>query len=75
MKKIKTILFLGVAISALLFGSCRKDYTCTCTSYVDGVEMGSASTTIENSTRAEASTACDAGDWSYGTSSVDCEIN
>jgi hypothetical protein len=77
MKKI----FLVGALAFLGLTSCKKDYTCECTSTVDMGELGktsaSASTTI-NDTKANATEACDAGD-SKSTSglyssSVDCEI-
>ncbi len=67
-------MILGVCIAALSFTSCKKDYTCTCTSYESGVEIASASAVLENISKSDAVTACDVGDITYGTASVDCEI-
>jgi len=53
MKKLLTLLF--VASLALTATSCKKDYTCECT--VLGV---AAPTTIANSSKSDAETACTA---------------
>lgn len=64
------------AFAVLTLASCKKDYTCTCTTSVGGVST-SASTTI-NDTKKNATEACDAGDATSTTlgisATVDCEI-
>jgi hypothetical protein len=50
--------------------SCKKDWTCTCTSSIGG----SSSTTITDKTKSDAKAACDGGDVSAGGITVDCEL-
>ncbi len=66
MKKI--ILLSGLGLFTL--ASCKKDWTCTCTSSIGG----SSSTTITDKTKSDAKAACDGGDVSAGGITVDCEL-
>lgn len=70
----KAMIFGTFALLGL--ASCKKDYTCTCTSTVAGVSS-SASSTI-NDTKKNAEEACNEGDATSTvlgiTSTVDCEI-
>lgn len=72
--------FLAIIAVVAVFGAtaCKKDYTCTCVG-LDGngnqVSGSSASTTIENSTKADAEADCNEGDFFIsGTGGADCEI-
>ena len=56
MKKLTQIAL--VAIIAVLFASCKKDYTCTCTYVYPGSAAETTSVTIHN-TKSKAKTACD----------------
>lgn len=60
----KSTLLIGAAVVALGFASCKKEYTCECTveSTVMGTTTTSTSTYTINETKANARTACDAGD-------------
>ncbi|MCO5267548.1 MAG: hypothetical protein M9897_01480 [Brumimicrobium sp.] len=55
----KKIILNSLLIVATVFivSSCKKDYTCTCA--VQGVAVQGASTTIKNSTKKNAQSACD----------------
>lgn len=67
----KKITLLAVAFVAISFASCKKNYTCECSS--NGVVI--ASTTIKN-TKSKAKTSCDALSstyTAYGTG-VTCAI-
>lgn len=70
----KAMIFGTFALLGL--ASCKKDYTCTCTSTVAGVSA-SESVTI-NDTKKNAEEACNEGDATSTvlgiTSTVDCEI-
>jgi hypothetical protein len=69
----KKVIFLG-AFALVSLASCKKEYTCTCTGYVDGAAVSSASTTIKD-TKSDAQTTCDSGDTAAsGGVSVNCEI-
>ncbi len=74
MKKLLTILALSVFVMA--FASCKKDYTCECTTTTAGVSA-SASTTIKD-TKKKAKEKCDEGDSSSSVGGVtvtsECEI-
>ena len=71
----KKSLFLA-AVASLFFASCKKDYTCTCTTTSAGVSA-TASTTIKD-TKKNAKDACEAGNTSSTvggiTTSINCEI-
>ncbi len=71
---IKKIAILGVFAMALGLSACKKDYTCTCTS---GDGMGNVATStvvLENTTRDEAETACNAS-VSVGGASASCTLD
>ena len=65
-----------LCVGLLALASCKKDWTCTCTGYVNGVVVpGSASSTTVNDTKSGAEDACNNGDVpSTSGISVDCEI-
>ncbi|MFK7783985.1 MAG: hypothetical protein AB8B56_02655 [Crocinitomicaceae bacterium] len=71
----KKVLFVG-AFALLSLASCKKDYTCECTTSVAGIST-SASATI-NDTKSNAEEACEAGSSSSTvagiTSTVSCAI-
>lgn len=64
----KKIMILCVGLIA--FSSCKKDWTCTCTSSIGG----SSSTTIQDMTKSDAKAECDGGDASALGVTVDCEL-
>lgn len=74
MKKVLFVAALGMTFAMV---SCKKDYTCECTTSVTGVGTSSASTTI-NDTKKNAEAACDEGDatTSVGgvSSTVECTL-
>lgn len=67
----KKSIILG-AFALIALASCKKDYTCKCTT-TNGSSTASASTTITD-TKKDAEAACNEGDATYGSASVDCEI-
>ena len=63
--------YIGLGVFALiLFTSCKKDWTCTCTSSIGG----SSSYIIEDQTKSDAKAECDSGDGSAAGITVDCEL-
>jgi len=54
----KKITLLTVVLAAMSFASCKKDYTCECTTTAAGI-TSTASVTI-NDTKKNAKSACDA---------------
>jgi hypothetical protein len=67
MKKI--ILLSGLTL--LTLASCKKDWTCTCTSSIGG---GSESSTIADKTKSDAKAECDNGDATAFGVTIDCEL-
>jgi hypothetical protein len=74
----KKVLLVG-AVALLGLASCKKDYTCECTTTVDlsaiggGKTTSTASTTI-NATKSDATEACEASNVTNAAGSVKCEI-
>ena len=68
MKKILLI----VAVASFVMTSCKKDYTCECTLSGNGVS-GTTSGTIHD-TKSNATTACEAGNSSFGGTTTTCKI-
>lgn len=64
----KKLMILGVGLLAL--ASCKKDWTCTCTSSIGGSE----SSTISDMTKSDAKVECDNGDASALGVTFDCEL-
>lgn len=65
----KKVLLFG-AFALLTLASCKKDWTCTCTSSIGGSE----SSTISDMTKSDAKVECDSGDASAFGVTVDCEL-
>ncbi|MFM7757968.1 MAG: hypothetical protein ACKO6J_03450 [Crocinitomicaceae bacterium] len=65
----KKLMILCVALLAL--ASCKKDWTCTCTT---SIGEASSSTTIKDMTKSDANAECNSGDISAGVVTVDCEL-
>ncbi len=58
MKTIKTVALIALTgLTALTFTSCKKNYTCTCTTVVGGVS-GDATHSIDNATYVDAKKSC-----------------
>lgn len=66
-------LFVLAGISLFLMSSCSKDWTCKCVTSEGGVQIGTSSTTITDK-KNDAKAACDEGDGTLATYTVDCEI-
>jgi len=67
----RKLIFAAVIIAGSISSmSCTKDYTCTCVTTVNNIQTASSSTTIKNTSEADAKNTCDASDGTY----VDCEI-
>lgn len=70
----KKLLFV-FAIAALgSLASCKKDYTCTCTTKVDGMDPVSTSQTWEDQKKSDAEEACDKLNDAGGTTTT-CELD
>ncbi len=68
MKKFIAIAALGV----LTLASCKKDYTCECTSTVFGISASSS--TVITDTKKKAEEACTAGSASANGATTTCKI-
>jgi len=68
----KKVLFGGIC-GLLLFASCKKDYTCTCSS-IDGTTSTVIGSTTINDTKKNAEEECDTGDILILGVGIDCEI-
>ena len=68
-------LFILTVFALIALTSCKKDYTCECKVYANGVEIGSGSETIKD-TKSKAADACDEGDRSDDVFGflTECEI-
>lgn len=75
MKKL-SLLSVAALIVATSFTSCKKDYTCTCTT--SGTGISASSSTVINDTKANAEETCDKGDATTTSGSITittaCEI-
>jgi len=72
----KMIPVAAIAVIALMFTSCKKDYTCTCTVTVTGSAATTTSTSVGKTTKSDAQSKCDQIKTVYTTpaSSADCHI-
>ena len=70
-KALKTI--AAVAVFAILFTSCKKDWTCTCTIKDSGVVISTSSVTFHAS-RKVAKSSCDGLVVTSGTLVETCEV-
>ncbi len=68
----KKVLLAAVILGGLSLVSCKKDYTCTCTTTDDGEVFAESSTTI-NATKGDAEDACNT-ETSSGDFKTVCEI-
>ena len=70
-------LFILTVFALVALTSCKKDYTCECSLYIDGDFYASESTTIKD-TKSKAKSACNEGDDSEDIGgyiyATDCEI-
>lgn len=72
-------LFIGLGVIAMFgFTSCKKYYTCECTSTANGVSSTASSTSEEKMSKSDAKEECEAGNSSASaggsTASVSCEL-
>ena len=73
MKKLFPV--VAVAAFAMLFASCKKDYTCTCTITVSG-SSSTVTLPFTKTTKSDAQSNCDKAKQTYTTSgsTADCHI-
>lgn len=64
------------AVSLLALASCKKDYTCECTTSAtdNGQTISTTSTFTINDTKKNATEACEANNVNTGITSVSCAI-
>ena len=72
----KVLLFVAV-VTATSFASCKKDYTCKCTTTYSGSFAGTPSSTVDSgkfkTTKKKAKTICDVYESSDSNSTTTCE--
>ncbi len=73
MKKVFAI--CALALFAVSFSSCKKDYTCTCTATESITGISASESTTLTATLADAEEACDAGDSVDATVTTECELD
>ena len=73
MKKFAPI--VAIALLGMMFTSCKKAYTCTCTITSNGVSVTGSGTSQEKMSKKDAKAACDKGDSSANGITSECEIN
>ncbi len=69
----KTLILIAIIGAVVSMSSCKKDYTCECVSTVAGTST-TTTTVLEDQKKADAETACNAGDGTVGEISVECEL-
>lgn len=74
----KKMTLLAVAALAISFASCKKDYTCECTTTVNGGSATTASSNTGKMKKADAEAKCNEGDKTYdllgNTYKTECTI-
>ena len=73
MKKIATIATL--ALFAVAFTSCKKDYTCTCKVTVNGQVVTEVTNDLGKQTKKDAEAACSAKVANVGGASMSCTLD
>ena len=68
----KKVMILALVISGFAMTSCKKDWTCECTS-TDGTNSATTSSVVENTTKSKAEAACNYT-LTVGSSSTTCAI-
>lgn len=69
----KKIMFSALVLGLFAFSSCKKDYTCECTTTVSG-QQPTIVTSIVNGTKSEAKSSCENGSSSAGGFTINCVI-
>lgn len=67
-----------VAVVATMFTSCKKDYSCTCTTKITGMADQTTTTSLGKQKKSDAETACTAKASSSAggtTASVTCKLD
>ncbi len=72
MKKIAPI--AALALLAVSFTSCKKDYTCECKSTYNGVTTTTSGSSTGKMKKSDAEAACNKGDYTLNGITVDCNI-
>ena len=72
----KKVLFSLAVVALFAATSCKKDYTCECTttSTVDGVDDFTSEVELLNVSKSDAEDACDAADISTGVTTTSCDL-
>lgn len=74
----KKLTLLAIAVMAICFASCKKDYTCECTSTINGVAYSSSSSNTGKMKKKDADSKCNEGDKTYeisgSTYKIECMI-
>ncbi len=69
----------AVVVLAMMFTSCKKEYTCTCTTSMTGVPSTTVSGKTDKMSKKDAKSKCEAGNTSTTvagiTTSVNCKID
>ncbi len=68
----KVVVFAALAMISL--ASCKKDYTCNCTTTNDGVQQASSSYTITDHL-SDAEAKCNEGDSQVGGVKTECDLD
>lgn len=71
----KSLIVATLAIVALSFGSCRKAYTCKCTTSTGGSTSVVNEKELSKQALKDARTECDKGDSKLGSLETECEIS
>lgn len=72
MKKIAPI--VAIALLAVTFTSCKKNYTCECKTTMNGVSTVASGTSTGKISKKDAEAACNKGDISSNGVTVDCYV-
>jgi hypothetical protein len=70
----KSLIFSAVALIAISFGSCRKAYTCECSTSNGGSTAIVNEKELSKQSLKDARSECDKGDTKIGSLATECEI-
>jgi hypothetical protein len=66
----KVFVFAALTLAVFSFSSCKKDYTCSCTSAINGTTVGTPTSMTINDTKSNAKTSCEDGSSSQTTGGI-----
>lgn len=73
-ESMKKMTMSALLLSVIVFGSCRRAYTCSCSSSTGGSTSVVTETKLSKQSLKDARTECDKGDAKLGTLETECEI-